>query len=144
MPIIRKKLRESSAKREVLEVDRIKPGKFKNDISIADVKEIKQEIKTEQKGVVFEYEFKTDYALEEPQGKSLGNIKIIGEIFYVDASNVVDEILESWKKDKKLKPEMMKKVLDVAFKDAQIEALHQAEKVGLPSPVPLMRLKDSK
>ncbi len=144
MPIIRKKLRESSAKREVLEVDRIKPGKFKNDISITDVKEIQQQVSTEQKGVIFEYEFKTDFALEEPQGKSLGNIKIIGEIFYVDANDVVDEILNGWKNDKKVKPEIMKKALDVAFKDAQIEALHQAEKVGLPSPVPLMRLKDSK
>ncbi len=142
MPIIRKQLKESTAKRETLEAEKIKPGKFKNDISIKDITELKQNIDASKKGAIFEYEFKTDYALEEPKGKSLGNIKVVGELFFVDDKKVVDEILSEWKKDKKINPEMMKKVLNVAFKDAQIEALHQAEKVGLPSPVPLMRLKD--
>ncbi len=143
MPIVRKKLKESSVKRNLIESENIEPGKFKNDISISNVRELKQQKESSNQGVIFEYTFKTSYALKKPEGKSLGEIKIIGELFYVDDKSVIEGILNEWKENEKLKPDMMKKVLNVAFRDAQIEALSQAEKVGLPTPVPLMRLKDT-
>jgi len=140
MPIIQKQFKEISAKRESLK-GKIKLGKLKNNISILDVRKVDENEKVDSEIIVFEYEFNTDFSLEEPKGNSLGTIKIVGEIFYADSIKKADEILNGWSKNKKLKSNLLKAILNVAFKDSQIEALEQSKKVGLPPPIPLMRFK---
>jgi len=142
MPIVQKQFKEISAKRESLK-GKIKMGKLKNNISIIDVRKVDKNDKIDSQIIVFEYEFDTNYSLEEPKGKSLGNIKLVGEIFYADSIKKTDDIIEDWNKNKKLKGNILKDILNIAFKDSQIEALEQSKKVGLPPPIPLMRFKNN-
>lgn len=141
MPIVKTQFKESSAKRNNIE-GKLKLGKLKTDIAITDLREIKQEGTNAAKGLVLEYKFKTDYALEEPKGKSLGEIAVVGELILVEKTETVDALLKEWKKNKKLEGNVLSAFINVAFENAQIEALEQSKKVGLPSPIPLLRLKN--
>ncbi|MCD6576302.1 MAG: hypothetical protein J7K73_04050 [Nanoarchaeota archaeon] len=120
---------------------KIKLGKLKNNISITDIREIKQENMGENKLILFEYAFSTDYTLEEPKDESLGEIKVVGELLFVEKKEKADEVLKEWKKSKKLKGTLLKLVLNIGFEEAQIEALALSRKVGLPPPVPLVRFR---
>lgn len=139
MPIVKTQLRESHAKRELIEGN-VKLGKLKNNIAVTNVREIPSGTK-DSKVVAFEFTFTTDYSLEEPKNKNLGDIKVVGEVIYLDSPDKIDEILKEWKKNKKLKGSFLRNVLNVAFEMAQIEAIEQAKKVGLPPPVPLLRFR---
>ena len=141
MPIVKTQLRESSAKRNNIE-GKLKLGKLKTDIAINDLREIKQGEDNAAKGAILEYKFKTEYSLEEPKGKSLGEISVVGELVLVEKKETIDALLKEWKKNKKLEGDVLSAFLNVAFENAQIEAIEQARKVGLPSPVPLLRLKN--
>ncbi len=140
MPIVRTQFKETVAKRNSIKGD-IKLGKFKNSLSITDVRELKSTEVLDNKFIIFEYAFNVDYTLSEPKGKSIGEVKIVGEIVYADSSDKIDKILKEWKKNKNVEQDIAGLILNVAFSDAQIEALEQSKKVGLPPPVPLMRFK---
>jgi hypothetical protein len=143
MPIIKTQFREVSAIRNEIEAKRVKLDARKTNISVVDVKEISQKT-GEKQGLIFIYEFTIEYPISEPKNLELGNVKIVGEIFYVDDAKVVENIIKEWKKDKKLSKEVITDILNVGMEEATIEAVYQTKKVGLPSPIPLPRLKSPK
>ena len=139
MPIVRTSLRESKVIRNDIK-GKMKLGQLKSDIIIRDIVEISSE-KGGRGAAVFVYEFKTEYNLAEPKGKKLGTIDVVGEVFYVDAEKVIKETIKEWKKGKKIKKDILQAILNVAFEEAQVEALYQSKKVMLPPPIPLPKLK---
>ena len=141
MPILRKGFRESKAVRNTFEAGtKLKFDKApKTELRVAEIKEL--EYKDDNGFALIEYEFKIDYMLEEPKGQSFGNISIIGEILYADKQDFIKNLVKEWKEDKKLDKGILGMIINIAMNDAQIEAIVQANKIGLPSPLPLPKLK---
>ena len=142
MPIIRTGFRESKASRKKFESGtKIKLGKLSNDIRIVDIKEL--EYKDKMGFVFIEYEYAIEYNLDEPKDDSWGNLHIVGEILYADTEEMIKNLIKDWQTDKKIDKDILALVVRNAMNEAQIEAIVQAKKVGLPSPVPMPKLKMS-
>lgn len=108
-----------------------------NNVSIKDVKE-KDLIpgkNIDQKGLDFVFEFVSKY---QP---NLGEIKLNGSVLFVGSKKTVDDVMKSWKKDKKIPKEAMTAVLNTALTKCNIQALILSQQVNLPPPIPLPKVK---
>jgi hypothetical protein len=143
MPIVNVGFRESKAIRNIIKADIVKPSTRSNDIKIEDVRELKAFGK-DNNGIIIDFVYSVRYDLSEPKDQVLGEILIKGEIVYVNSKDEIKKVLDEWKKNKKLEPKMMVGMLNAAMGKSQIEAIEQAAKVGLPSPIPLPSLKPEK
>lgn len=141
MPITRSQFRESVAVRNVITADKVRLGQLESDLKVTEIRNIEVPKGEESGGAVFEYEYSVYYNLEEPKNQQLGKIVIKGEIVYIGPTKAVAEIVNEWKKDKKIKPALLQEILNYALRDAQIEALEQSKKVMLPLPVPLPKIR---
>ena len=142
MPVANVMIRETSTKRNVLKGEDIKLGPRTIDFSIADVREVKKD--KDKPFLIFEVSYVVKYTLEKPKDTNIGEILVVGEVFYIDEPNKVKELLDVWKKDKKLNSEVMKEVMNAALRKFQVEAIAQSDKVGLPTPIPLPSLSEPK
>jgi len=143
MPVIGSSFKELHFKRfEVVEKD-VKLGRVKSDVKIKDISEREVNIPNVKKALVFEFEFLVDYQLEKPADKNFGEIRIVGELVYVDSEESQKKILNSWKKKKKIDAELIRNIVGSALEMSQLEAIYLARKVMLPPPIPLPRLKFS-
>lgn len=88
-----------------------------------------------QKVLCFTFEFTSKY---EP---NIGNIKLVGNVLYMEDSKRVKEILDDWKKDKKLPKDIMTKILNVVLNKSNVQALILSDQVNLPPPVPLPKVQ---
>ena len=100
-----------------------------NDIALGNAK---------QKGLKFTIDFDTKY---EPK---IGSIQLTGEVLYIGEEKTVKEVLESWKKDKKVPKEIMAGVLNTGLNKCNIEALILSQQINLPPPIPLPKVETSK
>ena len=141
MTIIKTQFREISAVRNPIEDEKVKMTSRSSNISVIDIKEMPTSKKLDKASLMFVYEHTVDYNLQ-PSG-NLGKVKVVGEIFYVDDVKKIKGILDDWKKNKKIDENLLTAIINVGLTDANIEAIYQAHKVGLPSPIPLPRLKSS-
>ena len=107
-----------------------------NNVSINKVEEKKLSLATEkQKIIAFTFEFISKY---DP---NVGFIKITGDVLYMESANKVKEILDGWKKDKKLPKEIMATILNSVLTKCNIQALILSEQINLPPPIPLPKLQ---
>ncbi|MBS3157831.1 hypothetical protein J4206_00920 [Candidatus Woesearchaeota archaeon] len=112
---------------------------IKNNIAIKDVEEKEFALgKAKQQGLKFNFEFTTEY---EP---NIGTINILGEVLFLDEPKKVKELAASWKKNKKLEPEVMQQVLNTALNKCNVKALILSEDINLPPPIPLPRVNIEK
>jgi len=88
-----------------------------------------------QKVLCFTFEFTSKY---EPNA---GNIKLVGNVLYMENSKKVKEILDDWKNDKKLPKDIMTKILNVVLNKSNVQALILSDQVNLPPPVPLPKVQ---
>ena len=110
-------------------------GKVENNITIKDVYEEKIE---KDKFVSFVFEFVSNYYSKD--GDKIANIVVGGRAIYKEKDKVMKDILKTWEKEKKIKPEVMTEVTNVILVKAQMEAIVIAKEVNLPSPIPLPRI----
>lgn len=87
--------------------------------------------KSKENGLVFSFEYRFSY---EP---GVGEIVMAGEIFYLNESKKNKDIVDKWKKDKKLEPELLSEVLRSATQRCNVEAILLSREVNLPSPIRL-------
>jgi hypothetical protein len=107
-----------------------------NNVAITNVDEKNISLGSEkQKVLAFTFEFKSSY---DP---NIGAIKLIGDVLYMDDSKKVKEILDSWKKNKKLSKEIMSKILNTILNKCNIQALILSEQINLPPPIPLPKVQ---
>jgi hypothetical protein len=139
MPVIKTQFREISAVRNIIEEGKAKSASRSSNISVIDVKEMQSSKKTDKSTLMFVYEYTVNYPLE-PSGK-LGEIRIIGEVFYVEDVKKAKTIIDDWKKDKQINEDVLTLIINVGLLESTVEAISQAHKVGVPSPIPLPRLK---
>ena len=110
-------------------------GKVENNITIKDVSEEKID---KDKFVNFAFEFVSNYYSKE--GDKIANIVVGGRALFKDKDKVMKDILKTWEREKKIKPEVMTEVTNVILVKAQMEAIVIAKEVNLPSPIPLPRI----
>jgi hypothetical protein len=143
MPIIGSNLKEMHFKRFEVKSKTVKLGRVKSDVKITNVSERDVNLPGVEKAILFDFEFSVDYELEKPSDKKFGEIKIAGELMFVDDAKKYKEILSNWKKGKKIDSELIRNLVSSAMDMAQIEAIYLARKVMLPPPIPLPKLKFS-
>ena len=88
-----------------------------------------------QKVLSFNFEFTAKY---DP---NIGSIKLTGNVLYMEDSKKVKDILDGWKKDKKLPKEVMPNILNTVLNKCNIQALILIEQINLPPPIPLPKLQ---
>ena len=87
-----------------------------------------------QKVLNFTFQFTSKY---DPDA---GHINLTGNVLYMEDSKKVEEILDGWKKDKKLPAELLPVTLNTVLNKCNIQALIISEQVNLPPTVRLPRL----
>jgi hypothetical protein len=108
---------------------------IKNNINIKDIAETDLSLgKSKEAGLVFSFEFKSIY---DPQ---VGDITIEGEVIYLMETKKVKEVLDKWKKDKKVDNDIAGEVLNTALAKCNIQALILSRDINLPSPIPLPKI----
>ncbi len=111
---------------------------IKNNIAIVDIKEHDIDLGDKsQSALKFIFEFSSKY---EPD---LGEIILIGDLLFMESSGKTKEILDGWKKSKKVPKEIMAGILNTVLSKCNIEALVLSQKVGLPPPIPLPSVKQA-
>ncbi len=88
-----------------------------------------------QNAAKFHFEFKANY---EPK---LAIITLNGILTFFDKPEAVKEIVEGWKKDKKVPKDVMSSVLNTVLSRCNIEAMLFAREVNLPPPIPLPKVQ---
>ena len=78
--------------------------------------------------------------------KREGMVQTEPETFIVNSipllkKNKVKEVLDGWKKDKKLPKEIMTTILNSVLTKCNIQALILSEQINLPPPIPLPKLQ---
>ena len=87
-------------------------------------------------GIRFGFEYKSTYQPE------IGGITLKGNLIYLQDTDKVKKVLDTWKKDKKVVPEVAKEVLGAVLNRCNIQALILSRDVGLPSPIPLPKVSE--
>ncbi len=123
-----------------INVEKKAPAKGKinisNNISIKSVEEYPLAIgKTQQKGLKFIFEFSSKY---EPK---VAEINLTGTVLTLQEAAKVEEILNAWKKDKKIPKEVMTPIINTALTKCNIQALILSQEINLPPPIPLPKVK---
>ncbi len=107
-----------------------------NNVSIKNVEEKKLSLANDkQKVLSFTFEFIAKY---DPD---IGSIKFVGDVLFMEESKKAKELLDGWKKDKKLPKEIMPSILNTVLTKCNIQALILSEQINLPPPIPLPKLQ---
>lgn len=123
-----------------IEAEKKESGKGKininNNVAITDVGEKDLSLGNEkQKVLSFTFEFTSKY---EP---NIGQIKLVGDVLYMDDSKKVKHVLEDWKKDKKLPKDIMTGILNTILNRSNVQALILSQEVNLPPPILLPKVQ---
>ncbi len=85
-------------------------------------------------GLRFSFEFVSKY---DPD---IGEINLGGDVLYMDDEKKVKEILNEWKKEKKVSKELMTNIVNAILMKCNIQALILSQELNLPAPIPLPRV----
>jgi len=108
---------------------------IKNNVAIKSVEKSDLSFgSTKQAAVKFNFEFSAIY---EPD---VGQIVLVGEVLDVEDEKKTKEILDEWKKDKKVPQDVMNNILNTVLSKCNVEALILSRDINLPSPIPLPKV----
>lgn len=106
-----------------------------NNVTIKKVESQDLNLGTEKREALkFVYEFAAKY---EPDA---GQINLTGNVVYMDDSKKIKEILDGWKKDKKIPKEISKDVLNTVLTKCNVQALILSQTINLPPPIPMPKI----
>ena len=112
---------------------------IKNNVNIANVEEHSFALAgNSQKVAKFTFNFNTSY---EPR---IGKISFIGNILYLSDTKKVEELINSWKKDKKVSNEITALILNTVLNRCNIQALILSQQINLPPPIPMPKVTAEK
>jgi len=113
-------------------------GKIKvnNNVVLKDVEKADLTIGPSKQGAMkFHFEFTAKY---EPK---IANMTLNGFLTFIEKPDKIEEILKSWKKDKKLPKDVMSSVLNTILSRCNVEAMIFAREVNLPPPIPMPKVQ---
>jgi hypothetical protein len=108
--------------------------RINNNVSISNLEEITLRIPGKA-GLKFTFSFNCKY---EP---NLGSIDVEGQIFYTGTEEEIKQISDAWTKKKQVPVAVMEKIVNASLHKGNIQAIKISEEVGLPSPLPLPKVK---
>ena len=112
---------------------------IKNNIQIKDVQKSDLFLgKNKQDGIKFTFEYNSSY---EPKA---GKITLNGELVAVEESEKVKEIVDGWKKNKKIEADVMTQVINSVLSKCNIQAIILSKEINLPPPVQLPKVQVKK
>jgi hypothetical protein len=120
-------------------VEKLKPvsGKvnISNNVALKDVEPMKlPDAVNKQKGLRFLFNFVSKY---EP---GVGHVELQGEVLYFEKSEKIKQILDDWKKSKKVEGKVMESVMNTILAKCNIQALILSRDINLPPPVQLPKV----
>lgn len=109
-----------------------------SDLKISKVSEDKVYLDKAQTALRFDFEFMVDYK------PNVANINLGGFIMYVEGEELAKKIIENWKKNKKLEPELMEKLFNSILMRCNIKTLLLTQELNLPPHIRLPILVSEK
>ena len=107
-----------------------------NNVTIKNVEEQNLNLgKEKQNALKFVFEFIAKY---DP---GIGSIKLEGNVIYMAEQKKVKEILDGWKKDKKLPKDISTGILNTVLTRCNIQSLILSQNINLPPPIPLPKVQ---
>ncbi|MBI3036773.1 hypothetical protein HYY73_03420 [Candidatus Woesearchaeota archaeon] len=91
-----------------------------------------------QKGLKVSFDYRNTYVPD------IGTLIINGEILYLSDQKRHDELMKSWKKDKRFPDDVTAHLYDMISVRSTVEAISLSSTVGLPPPVPVPRFTAGK
>ena len=96
---------------------------------------------SKRKVLIIDWQFISNYELDND--KNIAELVIEGEVVYEMDAKEFKETMKEWKKSKKMKKEHLLPVLQNILNIAQVHGIILAKDLNLPSPVQLIRIKDT-
>lgn len=109
-----------------LSVDKKKPVQAPLKINSNLVVKNLDKVEGKQPILKFNFEFQLNY---DPK---IAEMVVGGHVLYSDKEKVLDNIFKDWKKNKKIEPELVQKIINVAIVRSNMKAIMLAEQVSLP------------
>ncbi|MBC8495354.1 hypothetical protein H8D36_04330 [archaeon] len=106
-----------------------------NNVGIKDVSESKLSLDAKKKALKFEFEYVSKYDAD------IGSIQLSGDTIYLVEIKAADEILASWKKDKKVPEKVMRELMNRILAKCNVQAVVLSRDINLPAPIPLPKMK---
>jgi hypothetical protein len=107
-----------------------------NNVRITDVSEQSLALgKIKQAALKFDFEFSSSY------NPGVGEIKFIGDIIDLEEESKAKEIVEKWKKEKRLDKDLMTVLINHVLNKCNIKALVMSQEINLPPPIPLPKVQ---
>ncbi|HLC65276.1 MAG TPA: hypothetical protein VJI46_04090 [Candidatus Nanoarchaeia archaeon] len=91
--------------------------------------------KEKQNTLKFSFEFTSKY---DPE---IGSIMLGGSTMFMSDPKRSKEIMEGWKKDKRVPKEIMTEILNTVLTKCNVQALILSQDVNLPPPIPLPKIR---
>jgi len=107
----------------------------KNNLGITNIGPEKLTVGKSEEVLKFSFEYSINYS------PKVGNISMEGSIMYMEEPNKIKEIMETWKKDKKIQGELMPLILNTILSKCNIKALTMSQEVNLPPHIKLPVVK---
>jgi len=118
------------------DVDEVKGNiNIKHTLNIKDVKQQEITMDKKQEVLKFIFEFKLNY---EP---NIGTITLTGNMLYLEDQKKMKEIMQEWKKDKKLPLNITQGLFNTILAKANIKALNLAQDINLPPHLPMPKIE---
>ena len=109
-----------------------------NNVAIKSIEEHNISIeKSKQNSLKFKFEFTSKF---EPE---IGSITLEGDVLLIEEAKKAKDILDSWKKDKKVPKDVMTDVLNTILARCNVEAILLSREISLPPPIPLPKVDNS-
>jgi hypothetical protein len=112
------------------------PGQIsiRNNVSITNISLGNMRASDKQKAIVVDFSFSITY---DP----IGLISIDGSIVDIEEEAKAKDFIDVWEKHKRVEKDLTTKVITVVLEKCTIKAMILSQDIGLPSPVPLPRIK---
>jgi hypothetical protein len=108
-----------------------------NNIIITDIKKTEFKLPNQESASI-EFDFTAKY---DP---NIGHILVSGEVLIIDQPKKITEIIDQWKKDKKLPDDVLAGVMNNLLTKCNVEALLIGREVGLPPTLNMPKVKVNK
>ncbi len=109
---------------------------IKHNISVKNLEKTTLEISGNKNEVLKVY-----FAFDVLYSAGLGKVSIEGDLVYTDTKEIIAETMKEWESSKKLNTTVGQTVFKFIYNKTIIKVLQMADSVGLPSPIPLQKIK---
>jgi hypothetical protein len=99
---------------------------IKSNVDITDVKEETLRTGSDDQGLKFDFKLELNY---DPE---IASIELKGFVYYLDKEDKLKEIVEGWKKEKSVPPEVAQQILNLVLHRGNIKALTMEEELNIP------------